>query len=237
MSTDFNDMAFWFPPLEPAGLPVPRTELVQTDVALYDLLDGKDPSGWALFLDALTGAAERVGAPFFLRTGHTSGKHDWVRTCYVSEAHRDVLAYHVAALVEQSAMGIPGLPTDTWAVRELIPTIPICHCDAYGGMPVVREFRLFVRDGRVEHDQPYWPIAAVAAGRPDVADWKDQLAEISEISGVEISMLQSWALDAARAVGGGYWSVDFLQATDESWWLTDMAQGDVSFRYDPEERA
>jgi hypothetical protein len=234
---DRNDLAFWFPPIRDAGLPVPRTEIVSTDVELDHLLDGVEPRGFDEFLHSLQTAVQAIGGgdPVFLRTGHGSGKHSWARTCFLEDP--EALAEHVGALVEWSAMaGIFGLPTSTWAVRELIPTAPICRCEAYGGMPVVREFRYFVRvlpslRTSIEHAQPYWPPAAVEEGHPDVEDWRERLAGISRI-GLDWRALADLAHEAARAVGGGFWSVDFLQGADGKWRLTDMADGDDSFRYE-----
>ena len=230
MTVDRNDMAFWFPPLVSARVRVPRTLLVHTDVDLYELLDGVTPDGYHEFIAELENAACHVGAPCFLRTGHGSGKHEWVRTCYLpSPAY---LERHVAALVEWSAMAeIMGLPARTWAVRELIETRPLFH--AFEGLPVTREFRLFVRGDTVEHVQPYWPAAAVAEGAPAAPAWERLLATAASLQPRTRRHLEQQAVRAVRAVGGGYWSVDFLCDVHDRWWLIDMAEGDRSFRYDP----
>lgn len=235
MSEDHNDLAFWFPKIKAAGLPVPSTEIVQTDVALHELLDGKTPDGWEDFRKQMWAAAHRIGGPgpVFMRTGHTSGKHSWDRCCYVPNTA--YLDGHIGALVEYSAMAdLMGLPTNTWAIRQLVPTTKICACWGYGGMPVVREFRFFATSLSFEHIQPYWPPDAVEQGQPDREDWRRALAEASALSPRETLDLSLLATDAVRAVGGGLWSVDFMQAFDGSWWLTDMAKGEDSFRYDPE---
>lgn len=240
-AVDYNDLAYWFPRIRDAGLPVPRTEIVHTDVALYDLLDGKTPDGWDRFIASLYDAARGfafpdVGEskPFFLRTGHTSGKHQWYRTCYVGPGEYLSLEHHVTALVEASALSsFFGLPASTWAVRELIPTTPICRCDAYEGMPVVREFRFFADAERVAHVQPYWPPEAVLQGRPDRSGWLAALAGISRL-GLD---MRGWLGDLAcraAAAAEGFWSVDLLQAEDGKWWITDMARGEDSYRYQPE---
>jgi hypothetical protein len=44
--------------------------------------------------------------------------------------------------------------------------------------------------------------------------------------------LRELAIEAVEAVGGGYWSVDFLRDRDGKAWLTDMAEGERSFRYE-----
>jgi hypothetical protein len=213
--------------------------MVYTDVDLFSLLDGNTPDGWPEFIHSLFDAARPIASPvdlnastpFFLRTGHTSGKHQWSRTCYVADYL--ALEHHVAALVEESAMGFPSLPVGTWAVREMVPTSPICYCEGYGGMPVVREFRFFIRGSRIEHSQPYWPPDAVEQGQPDRSDWAERLEAGRRLSLDDLQTLTALTQAAAAAVGGGYWSVDFLQDEDGGWWLTDMAEGEKSFRYEP----
>lgn len=229
MTEDRNSLAWWFPKIEAAGLPVPSTRIVETDVELLALLDGHEPEGFQRFISDLQAAAMQVGGyPFFLRTGHGSGKHDWRETCFVEGA----LEAHVVALVEWSALAdIMGLPTDVWVARALIPTAPLFRCRRYGDFPVTREFRLFVRDNHVEHIQPYWPREAVEQGDPDDPDWESKLAFASKTD--DTFALDPLASAACEAVGGGFWSVDFLQDREGRWWLTDMADGDRSFRYDP----
>lgn len=230
MPDDRNSLAFWFPRIDAAELPVPETRIVRSP-DLVGLLDGTTPEGYARFVVDLTEAAQEIGYPCFLRTGHGSGKHSWDRTCYVR--HYNDLVPHVAALVEWSALvDLMGLPTNVWAVRKLIPTAPLFYCNGYGGFPVVREFRFFVRDGEVEHWQPYWPADAVLQGRPSVPDWRTRLARGSELIVSEREHLEAIAVQAAGAVGGGYWSVDLLEDVSGAWWLTDMAEGDRSFRWD-----
>lgn len=233
MTIDKNSLAFWFPKVEKCGLPVPRTRIVTTEADLSRLLDGKTPDGYDDFMGRLGAAVEEVGAPCFLRTGHGSGKHEWVDTCYVGQKAK--LGYHVWALVEWSHLvDIMGLPTDVWAVRELIETKPLFHAFR-GHMPITREFRAFADDDEVETILPYWPPGAIE--RPDAEDWHVRLHEASTISLDEYVLLSSFALEAVKAVGGGYWSVDFLQDCDGLWWLTDMADGERSYKWTDDEPA
>lgn len=229
---DRNSLAFWFPHIEAVGLRVPCTRIVETDADLVGILDGEEPIGWDELVSSLQAAGDELGWPAFLRTGHGSGKHEWARCCYVPS--RDRVGHHVAALVEWShSVDMFGLPTNVWALRQLIPTAPLFVCDAYDGFPVVREFRLFVRGDQLEHVQPYWPPGAVEVGRPDDPGWRGKLEEASEATAVEYGALASVALEAVEAVGGGYWSVDLLEDRIGEWWLTDMAEGDSSFRWEP----
>ncbi len=164
-------LSYWFPLIEAAGLPVPRTEIVRTSCELMSLLDGETPDGFVRFRKDLMAAALYTGLPCFLRTGFTSHKHQWRDTCYLS--CEEDLDRHVFKLIEFSAMcDFMGLATDVWAVREMIPTTPAFV--AFQGMPIVREFRVFTRDNRVSCIHFYWPffrpwVASVIEG-PNLRD-------------------------------------------------------------------
>lgn len=238
---DPTDMLHWLPLITEHALPVPRTHLVVTQCELVDMLDGKKPDGIDLFLDNLIKGVKLVGGtPFFLRTGYGSGKHHWLDTCYVRNLGGNALLTHVYNLVEWShSVDLLGLPHDVWAIREMIQTTPIFY--AFKGMPITREFRLFVdsaTDPKVNHLQPYWPPEAIAEAVDTYntvlpGDWRQKLAAMSSIEYDERRHLAALARKACEAVGGGYWSVDFLQDRRGEWWLTDMADGERSHRYEP----
>ncbi len=226
IKTDRNCLSYWFPRIRDAGLPVPRTKLVGTDSELFRLLHGKTPSGYTAFLAMLGEAARQIGYPCFLRTGHTSSKHEWEKTCYVRRA-KD-LGQHVFNLVEFSeCCDLVGLPTKVWAVRELIPVVSAFR--AFRGMPITREFRLFTTNGEFACIHPYWPVSAIRS--PSVDDWEELLAKMSQIDEATTQDLAGLAERAARAVDGGSWSVDFLQASDGEWILTDMAEAERSWHW------
>ena len=213
----------WYPQVA-AVVPTPRTEIVRTSLPLDLLLDGEVPVGWATFLDDLARAADRVGGyPTFLRTGQGSGKHDWKHTCYVPAAAD--LESHVAALVEWSALvDILGLPTDVWVVREMLLTTAAFH--AFGGMPITRERRYFVRDGAILGHHPYWPPEAIEA--PDAADWRARLERLNEEPAAEVALLSRLSRDVSRVVPGA-WSVDWLAARDGTWYCIDLAHAERSY--------
>jgi hypothetical protein len=231
-----NCLSHWFPLIEAAGLPVPRTTIIRAEHDLTCMLDGEKPEGWDEFHALVQAACYDHGLPCFLRTGQGSGKHEWSDCCYVTDAEK--IGRHIAALVEWShSVDMFGLPHDVWAVRDLIPTKPLFVCERYGGFPVVREFRLFMHSGQMRIDwlQPYWPPPAVEQGGPDREDWREILDEANVLSDAEFKELNIKAFNAVQAVGG-YWSVDFLQAADGEWWLCDMALGERSYRWDPNEQ-
>lgn len=234
--SDLNCLSYWYPPLKGTGLPMPRTEIVRmpdgAKRAAYCVINGEEPPAPDLealdrFCDEVELRAGEIGFPVFLRTGHTSGKHDWSRTCCV-EGEEEIDS-HVMALVEYSEMAsLIGLPYDVWAVREMLPTKPIGVCPKYGNMPICREFRVFVTDGDVLCWHPYWPAQALIDG--GAVYEQGQIAE----------NVTAWTTDErreilglAQSVGrllGGCWSVDVLE-TERGWFVTDMAQAADSWHW------
>jgi len=245
MSDKRNCLGFWFPLIEAVGLPVPKTEIVRSVADLTSLLDGEIPPGWYEFLDQLLAAAERIGYPCFLRTGHTSGKHSWKDTCHVPAL--SALGQHVFNLVEFSVICcVVGLPTEVWAVRELLPTEPVAIFPGYGDMPLCREFRAFVEGAEVCCIHPYWPWEAVERGCQveHVVDWEDwdrgigheipvglreAWEKLCELDQSTAAILGNLASRAGRALGGG-WSVDLLE-TARGWYVTDMAEAHRSWHW------
>lgn len=229
-------MSYWYPRIEAAGLPVPETRMLTTDVELIDLCDGQGfPDGLCAFLVGVKREAQAIGgAPFFLRTGQTSAKHSWARACYVPDLADKTLLQHVAMIAEFSACAdFMGLPMNVWAVRKLLATTPLFRCAGFDDFPVTREFRFFASPDGVTHVQPYWPPGAVAQGDPDNPNWRELLAAASILGEDERRFLGGLAIRAAAACGGE-WSIDFLRA-DDGWYLTDMAEGEKSFRWEPSE--
>ena len=234
MSIDRNNLAYWFPKLLAAKLPVPKTIILTMPVpaqeSVFAGFDGKDePEGsigeYRAFADRVrAAAAELGGAPVFLRTGHTSGKHEWARTCYLADLA--LTEQHLFALAEHSELcGLPGLPWDTWAVRELLPTVQYGVCPDYGGMPVAREFRCFVDGGVLRCAHPYWPLESLADGGAS--------PECMAAANRGASVVPRVVTDLARRAGAvlaGEWSVDILDTT-RGWFITDCALAAESFHW------
>jgi hypothetical protein len=219
---DRNDLAYWFPLLEGTGVRVPRTRIVTTEARLLDILEGGEPTGFSALIDGLHAAAQELGYPVFLRTGHTSGKHGWKETCYVAEPAD--LPSHVMELVEYSALAdLFGLPTETWVVRELLQLDARFHAFP-GEMPIAREHRLFIRDGEVICRHPYWPAEAIEDHDPSCEDWREQLDAMNRVTPDEADELEATATRVAE-VFTGFWSVDIAALVEGGWVVTDMAEG------------
>jgi len=228
---DITRLSYWFPKIKTAGLPVPRTAIIEatkteTD-GMYRLLDGVKPGKNAkALIERVRVAADEMGYPCFLRTDHTSGKHNWEKTCYL--ASPDSLATHmVEIIVFWECVNMFGPPCDVWVIREFLPTMPVGVCRYYGNMPICREFRFFVNGPEVKCWHPYWPLEALEQGNPQYYSNFDY-AEFCQTPDIEkITELAS----AAGAAVGGEWSVDVLE-TSRGWYITDMAEACKSYHHE-----
>jgi hypothetical protein len=117
-----------------------------------------------------------------------------------------------------------GLPWDTWVVREFLPTMPIGVCPRYGNMPVCREFRYFIEDGRYQCSHPYWPMASLIDGGFDISQH-----EFDELCAGRTQVLDHIAVDVGANFAGA-WSIDILE-TKRGWVVTDMAEAEKSWHW------
>ncbi|MGD9498813.1 MAG: hypothetical protein AB7Y46_21140 [Armatimonadota bacterium] len=225
---ELTRMTYWWPLVADLDVPMPRTRIITIDSELsrawfVNMADGR-PGIYAVPpWDAdLRAAAEDIGYPCFLRTDLTSAKHAWGRTCYVSGTRE--LTGHVYALLEFhfNALGLPW--PQALVVREYLSPCP--GFLAFGGLPIGRERRYFVRDNSVECHHPYWPENAIR-GASSVA-WKTLLADANRETPTEVELLTGYA----QAIGerlGGYWSVDFFCSAEPRWYFIDAAVGKLSW--------
>ena len=154
-------------------------------------------------LDPISAVSSVCGFPIFLRTDHTSAKHSWEDTCFVKSP--DDLGPHVFQIAEFSEVAdMIGIPWDTWVVREFLPTMPLGVCERYGNMPVCREFRYFIKDGRYVCSHPYWPADSLIDGGFEISQ-----NDFDDLCKGRTQETDALAFDAAHAVGGS-WSVDVV---------------------------
>ena len=225
-----NNLTYWFPILEKIRMRVPKTIIAHTGgVNLLELVDGKIPDGYMQFHKRLLDAIRQIGFPCFLRSGMTSDKHSWKRSCYIT-AESDLTA-HLCTIIETSIMAnIAGYPFDTsfWAVRELIQTEPLFH--AFEEMPITKERRIFIKNGEVICNHPYWPDEAFENYKDKIPDYRKKMKELQSLSEDEERELNLMAKYIGRFFKG-FWSVDFLRDVEGKWYCIDMAVGERSYHF------
>lgn len=225
---DKTSMSYWFPLIKAAGLPVPKTKFIEmTDTCrrmIWDIFDGKDSGDGIMepFFSDISAAASEVGYPCFLRTDHTSNKHSWKKACYL-KSEIDIPA-HVCVIAEFSEC--VWLPWDTWAVREMLPTIPYGICPHYDDFPVCKEFRVFVKDGKYQCHHPYWPLESLQQGgwNGDSYDYERLCRMPNETDILALA-------ERTGEILGDAWSIDILE-TERGWMVTDIAEAHKSYHWE-----
>jgi hypothetical protein len=216
-----NQFSFWFPRLLELNVKVPKTDILKfgSDISELGFGEGAVIDGYDDYVQKVKDACNRMGYPCFLRSGLTSAKHDWKDTCCIGS--EDDVALHMLHINEFCAM--VDLPVTEYVVREMLPTKPQFKA-FWGEMPIVQEFRIFVKNGILDHFQPYWPEHSIE--KPDNENWKQLLAYISHLP-LDFKFLSEQSEMVGRHFGG-YWSIDWLKVRDD-WYLTDMATGESSY--------
>lgn len=221
-----NCITFWYPKLHSLGFPTPKTIILHTNQPMIKLSYGETPENIDELINEIRAATKRIGTlPIFLRTGYTSNKHEWENSCFIDQKTLDddqkILA-HLRNLVEFSAIAIIDrfMPCDFWAVREFIETES--YFNYFGNMPITKERRYFVRNGKIECHHNYWDRRAF---KDDIDEKRfKELSSLSEEDEKELERMAAYIADIFH----GYWSVDFLKGKDGRWYLTDMAIGERS---------
>lgn len=218
---------YWFPVVEKLRIRTPKSLVIPFPREIIKLIqqDCVDESLTSIkpIADQMRAFAVEVGYPLFIKNSLFSGKHSWGETCFV-QSEKVSIEDHIAYIFYLWAMHSPEYALHVVA-REFIRTTPAFH--AFGGMPVTQEYRLFVRDGKVEGYQFYWPESSIM--EPSVPDWRDRLRAISKPAPHLLAEMIADAEHVGRELGD-YWSVDFLMDQEGSPWLIDMAEGDKSYR-------
>lgn len=224
-----NSLFYWYPKIKDLDIPMPKTTMLpfpspDTLGALF-FDNSEDKQLKEEYVAMVKDACRQMGYPVFLRSDETSHKHGWDETCYLTK--EEDIPDHLYELIKFTEMVMGGLDIHGFAIREFM------HLDTkfnafHGKMPVATEFRFFIRDGVCQCYHPYWFPSCMI--RPSKENWYDLLLEMEKIGSDTLSMLTQWGEQIGNAVGG-YWSIDFCKLKDESWAMTDMANGDNSFHF------
>ncbi len=227
-----SSMLNWFPKIKDV-LPVPKTEILPLNNdefgELIGLLDGNPilPE----LRTKIANSAAKIGYPLFMRTDQGSAKHDYENSCHLT-SEKDLLG-HLACLIEWHLM------RDLWPQAIVFRELLQLHAPfkAFDGLPIAKERRYFVDEGKVMCHHPYWPEGAIQPGRSIknlMPGWQKKLAEINQEDEGEISCLTRMAEDFNECVPGFY-SVDFALTGIGKWYMIDAARGELSYHPEHED--
>jgi hypothetical protein len=234
-----NCFSYWFPKIVNLGIPHPKTmftdinrldknfEAVMKKVFWMKELTKEEIKTLQKFRQLLEFAGSKIGYPLFLRSGQTSHKHEWLDTCYIKD--KETLIQNAQNIAEYNIMaGVPvGFPINVWVIRKLIKITPIFY--AFNKMPITKEIRVFIKNGKIQCIHPYWPEEAIK-GHTEDKDWKVKLKAMNHLTKHELNKLELLNLRVALNFKD-YWSVDWLKGDDKKWYLIDMATGKDSYHY------
>ena len=233
MQVDKNSMILWWDKIKDLPIPMPKTEIYIIPEKYYPRIWISERAVVNMIkecLDEIKVIAERIGYPLFLRTDLASAKHGWKNTCYVP--CEEELADHIFNVIEFNLIAdIRGLPYRALVLREYIEMNSIFTA-FYGELPINPERRYLIRDGRVIAHFPYWIEDAIARGTPTnrlPADWKELLKQINKESEEEVKLLTEYSCMVAKIFPDEFWSIDYCQAKNGTWYLIDMARGERSW--------
>jgi hypothetical protein len=211
-------MLYWWPKIKDLGIPVPRTEIVE--FGSQDFTSS----------DRLEERVNLIGLPVFIRTDLCSGKHDWNQSCFVDRMN--VLIQRFAKVDENNVRWrMLGIEPKALVIREFLD-LESSFRAFIGNMPITKERRYFVKDGKVICHHPYWPVTAFnnhPARMVDDINWKQKLEILNQEDDSE-SILVNYAEKVSWAVDG-YWSIDFAKGRNGKWYLIDMALGENSYHW------
>lgn len=231
IKVDQSSLLVWYPKIKDSGIRTPRTETL----IIEDLDSWKYAEGGHLqkHEKAIKAAAGKIGYPLFLRTDCASDKHDFENASFVKDEGE--LMSHVFTVLEFNyTADLLGLPCKALIFREFIE-LDWEFKAFWGNLPIARERRYFVKDGRVQCHHPYWPEEAIEQGgvKNLPENWRQLLKKLNTETEDEVKLLTDYSTRVAQAIGG-YWSVDFAKSKNGEWVLIDMAVGDESWHPDCE---
>lgn len=225
-----TSMLYWYPPTKKLDIPQPKTEIaLQKDVKdwfkiLDTELDDEDKA-------SLERKADYIGYPLFLRTDHSSAKHDFQDTCFI--AGKSTLYRNLHNLFEVNYCH--DLYPEAVILREYI-TLDWSF-KAFACMPVAPERRYFISDGKVICHHPYWVEDAIQFYCENYVppyDWKDKLQNMNTESKIETTLLKGYAEKIASVLDGEF-SVDFAKGRNKQWYFIDAASAIQSWHPDETE--
>jgi hypothetical protein len=228
---DKNSALLWFPAIEAAGLPVPRTILIEYDHAEFMgiIEDGRVVSvSVQAKVREVTEACCKIGYPCFLRTDLTSAKHQGPDYYMVNDESEVMIK--LFRTIEDSEIKLwPHAKSSALMVREFLDLN--ASFTAFHRLPIAREFRMFADSEKLLCHHPYWPEDSIQFyDGIEPAGWKEALRHHHNEPGC-LQGISLMAIKAARACGSNAWSVDFAEDAHGKWWLIDMARAEDSYHW------
>jgi hypothetical protein len=171
-------------------------------------LDLESASSMERVVDA---AAQFGQGPLIVKDYVKSRKHEWEEACFIpSAADRTAVERVVGRFLELQGPELAG----GLVLREFVELAPIGQ-HPKSGMPLTREFRIFVLDGSILAVEPYWEEGDYGTEQPPL----DTFEEL------------------ARRVPSRFFTVDVAQRIDGEWIVVELGDAQVAGLPDRMDRA
>jgi hypothetical protein len=169
----------------------------------YDDLSTLTPKTWFTLADAIS--SDYVG-PFVLKGSTNSRKNLWRTHMYAQDKNEMREVYF--RLLNDSMISEQGV-----YIREYEPLVS--YGESLSGIPIAKEFRFFVYEGKVIARGFYWSshLDLFPAGVPDVAEVPEEFVQ-AVIAGVADQI--------------PFWVFDCAQRQDGVWRLIELNDGQMS---------
>jgi len=210
-----NSFLYWWPLVKDLGIPVPKSTVCKIDLA------------------DVRCAAECIGFPLFMRTDLCSGKHNWINSCFVSNASH-IEENMITVIQDNVRWSMLGIHPQAMVLREFL-ALETAFVAFDGDMPINREFRYFIEDGNIQCMHPYWPETAFNRHPARMAhhpNWKERLRLLSQPDASQ-DIITEYVSRMTHLKGS--WSADFAKGKNGTWYLIDMALAHNSYHMTHEE--
>jgi hypothetical protein len=158
----------------------------------------------------------------FIRSGLYSGKFDYSRSCFVPAG--ESVPEHFAEIIYGAMTVGCTEKTKYLLIREFIKPKSRQTLEAYRGMPISAEYRVFAKDGAICGIVEYWP-----GETPDL-DFavRKQMYEETPLDPACVDL----ARDLSRLKPDRAWSFDFMPAEEGGWVFIDVATAENSWGFE-----
>lgn len=178
----------------------------------YHLIEGLTPrSAWIrtgpdVSIDEVMRVLQAFGdKPVIVKDFVKSRKHEWDEACYIPCASDR----HAVEQVVRRFLQLQGEDLNEGLVfREFIEFEPLAP-HSKSGMPLIKEFRLFVLDGQIICSTPYWEEG-------DYGDDKDGFPPIDTFGRV------------AQKIQSRFFTMDVARKRDGTWNIVELGDGQVA---------
>lgn len=164
------------------------------------------PTGQDVSLDEVMLALRPFGTKAVIVKDYVkSRKHEWFDACYIpSAADRPTVERVVRRFVQLQGEDL----NEGLVFREFVEFEPLAT-HAKSGMPLTREYRLFVLDSEIMLASPYW--------------------EEGEYTRQEVDQLPfAWLREVARQVQSRFFTMDVARRVDGGWSIVELGDGQVA---------